>query len=146
MAKKLQLTVLFPRDCTNCESPAGSSECDYRCPSCRGKFCSHCYKTDPRGDGTFVFCPNCKIKLYFPETPQSAPEFQVGDVCVFTNRGSSGVTANNGKQCKILRVKEFWVNPKVPEYNIQFLHNGNGFGVSERELELVVNRKAKSRH
>ncbi len=67
--------------------------------------------------------------------------FSVGDVCIFTNRGSSGVTLNDGKKCRIVKVKD----PKSdewrgflnePGYVISFLDGSNSFGCRESELEF----------
>lgn len=62
--------------------------------------------------------------------------YQLGQVCVFTNRGVSGVRCNDGKRCKILRLKpvEEWAQGE-PEYVIRFLDENHGFGVRECELE-----------
>lgn len=66
-------------------------------------------------------------------------KYKVDDICVFTNRGTSGVTSNDGKQCRVTRLK-----PKEecrrgePEYVITFLDGSNLFGCRERELELLV--------
>lgn len=133
------LKVLYPRDCPNCTSPAGQQGCDYTCPKCRQGFCSHCYRTDHKGDGTYVFCPHCGEKLQIPSNPKCHPEFNVGDICTFTNKGSSGVRSNDGKECSIARLKEreMWINSNVPEYVIRF-GDGNGFGASERELQFKL--------
>lgn len=66
--------------------------------------------------------------------------FSVGDVCIFTNRGSSGVTKNDGKKCRIVRTKdpdsdEWRRLLDEPGYVIKFLDGSNGFGCRERELE-----------
>lgn len=144
----LLLKVLFPGICPTCESPSGTVGCDYSCPECRSRFCSQCYRTDQEGDGTYVFCPHCKTKLFFPEFPGRClePEFVVTDICVFTNKGSSGVKSNDGRECRILRVKEpgMWVNPAVPEYVIGF-DDDHGFGASERELVLVRKQQTKGK-
>lgn len=65
------------------------------------------------------------------------PQFKVGDVCVFTNHGSSGYRGNDGKQCRITRIKhrDEWVDSNVPAYVIQFIGEDHGFGVSENELK-----------
>lgn len=63
-----ELVVVDPRDCPNCRSPAGATNCDYDCPCCGAQFCSKCYGTDLTGPGTYVFCPVCKQKLNFPVT------------------------------------------------------------------------------
>ena len=58
-----------------------------------------------------------------------------GNRCIFTNKGVSGVTANDGVGCTINSVKpsEYWTRGK-PEYVIS-LDNGNHFGCRECELE-----------
>ena len=38
----------------------------FYCPVCRGFFCGGCMKVDPSGDGSYVFCPFCLIKLFSP--------------------------------------------------------------------------------
>ena len=62
--------------------------------------------------------------------------FRVGQTCIFTNKGVSGVTSNNGKRCRITRLKppEMWAQGE-PEYVIEFLEKDHGFGVRECELE-----------
>ena len=77
-----------------------------------------------------------------PEASTSRPEFGVGDICIFTNKGSSGYKGNDGKECFIVRVKDpdEWVNEKMPEYVIHFT-DGNGFGASERELKIKTSVK-----
>lgn len=62
--------------------------------------------------------------------------YRMGQVCVFTNRGVSGVTENDGKRCRIVRLKpaEEWAQGE-PEYVIHFLGENHGFGVRECELE-----------
>lgn len=67
-------------------------------------------------------------------------KYQMDAVCVYTNRGSSGYTGNDGKHCRITRLKppEEWAQGE-PEYVIQFLEGNGGFGV--RECELQPERK-----
>ena len=62
--------------------------------------------------------------------------FEMNQVCVFTNRGVSGITANDGKRCKIVRLKPStqWAQGE-PEYVIHFLDENHGFGARECELE-----------
>jgi len=64
--------------------------------------------------------------------------YRVGQVCVFTNRGSSGVTENDGEKCRItsLKPRRTWINNE-PGYSIEFLDRNHGFGVRECELEAV---------
>lgn len=61
---------------------------------------------------------------------------KVGQICVFTNRGSSGITKNDGKKCEIRRCKprKEWASD-VPEYVIEFMGEDHGFGCLESELE-----------
>lgn len=68
-------------------------------------------------------------------------QYQVGQVCTFTNRGVSGITRNDGKRCKIVRLKpvEEWAQGE-PEYVIQFLDEQHSFGVRECELELTTEK------
>ena len=73
--------------------------------------------------------------------------YQIGQVCVFTNRGVSGVKINDGKRCKIVRLKsaEEWAQGE-PEYVIHFLvaeflvDENYGFGVRECELEPTTKK------
>jgi len=69
--------------------------------------------------------------------------YWMGQVCVFTNHGVSGVTSNDGKRCNIVLLKpvEEWVQGE-PEYVIHFLDKKHGFGARESELE-PVNSKEK---
>lgn len=62
--------------------------------------------------------------------------YRIGQICIFTNRGMSGITSNDGKRCKIVRLKpaKEWVRSE-PEYAMQFLDDDHGFGVRECELE-----------
>ena len=62
--------------------------------------------------------------------------YRMGQICIFTNRGTSGVTSNDGKRCEIVRLKpvEEWTH-KEPGYVINFLDKDHGFGVRECELE-----------
>lgn len=72
--------------------------------------------------------------------------YPLNKICVFTNRGTSGVTSNDGKLCKITRLKppEEWTKNE-PGYVIQFFHNGNAFGVLESEIapasKQMINRQ-----
>ena len=70
--------------------------------------------------------------------------YRMGQVCVFTNRGVSGVTSNDGKRCKIVRLKpvEEWVQGE-PAYVIHFLDENHGFGVRECELEPITEKGEK---
>ena len=66
--------------------------------------------------------------------------FSVGDICIFTNRGSSGYTGNDGKKCRIVGIKdpedEKWCGLlDEPGYVIKFLGGSNSFGCRESELE-----------
>ena len=65
--------------------------------------------------------------------------YRMDQVCVFTNRGVSGVRSNDGKRCKIVRLKpvEEWAQGE-PEYVIHFLDENHGFGARECELELTT--------
>lgn len=72
--------------------------------------------------------------------------YKVGDICIFTNRGVSGVTSNDGKRCRITlqKPREWWAQGE-PEYGIEFLDDhsrgtGHGFGCRESELELDFGR------
>ncbi len=64
--------------------------------------------------------------------------YGVGQVCVFTNRGVSGVTKNDGKRCQIVDLKpeKHWFQGE-PEYVIKFLDENHGFGVRECELKPI---------
>jgi len=68
-------------------------------------------------------------------------KYRMGQVCVFTNRGVSGVTSNDGKQCKIVRLKpvDEWAQSE-PEYVIGFLGENHGFGARESELKQERSR------
>ena len=62
-----------------------------------------------------------------------------GKTYVFTNRGSSGVTKNDGKLCVIesLKTGAFWNSVlDEPGYSIRFLESSLGFGCRESELKL----------
>ena len=71
-------------------------------------------------------------------------KFSVGDVCIFTNKGASWVTSNDGKRCRIVRTKdpesdEWKELIDEPGYVIEFLDDSNnGFGCRESELEQVT--------
>lgn len=67
---------------------------------------------------------------------KAAHKYRMGQVCVFTNRGVSGVTSNDGKHCKIVRLKpvDEWAQGE-PEYVIDFLNENHGFGARESELK-----------
>lgn len=71
--------------------------------------------------------------------------FRVHQACIFTNRGTSGVTSNDGKRCLIIRLKppESWRQQKEPEYVINFIDENHGFGVRESELEPIKERRKK---
>lgn len=63
--------------------------------------------------------------------------YRLDQICVFTNRGISGITCNDGKRCRIVRIKpESERTDGEPAYVIRFLDgDGHGFGVRECELE-----------
>lgn len=63
------LILVVSRRCPNCKVPAGpgSNGTDYDCPDCGGGFCSRCFVPDYKGNGNCVFCPHCRVKLYFSE-------------------------------------------------------------------------------
>lgn len=67
--------------------------------------------------------------------------YQVDQICVFTNRGTSGNTDNDGKHCRIIRLKpiEEWFQGE-PEYVIEFLGENHGFGVRECELNSTTEK------
>lgn len=71
--------------------------------------------------------------------------FVVGEVCVFTNRGSSGVTKNDGKRCRVVgqkHPKDWQINGQSvldePGYVITFEDGFGGFGCRESELEPLA--------
>lgn len=66
---------------------------------------------------------------------KSKHSFRAGDTCIFTNRGASGVTKNDGKRCRIVRLKpqKEWYQSE-PEYVTHFLDGSGGFGCRECEL------------
>lgn len=65
-------------------------------------------------------------------------QYQKDQICSFTNKGSSGVTQNNDKLCKITRLKpENEWGQDEPEYVIAFLDGSNSFGVQEREITPI---------
>ena len=68
------------------------------------------------------------------------PKFQEGDICTFTNKGGSGYTGNDGKECQVLLIKpkNMWRDDE-PGYVVAFLHNQNTFGVRECELASKQN-------
>lgn len=68
----------------------------------------------------------------------------MNQVCVFTNRGVSGVRINDGKRCKIVRLKPSreWAQGE-PEYVIHFLDVNHGFGARECELEPTTEKGEK---
>ncbi|HOX11076.1 MAG TPA: hypothetical protein P5323_00985 [Candidatus Moranbacteria bacterium] len=65
--------------------------------------------------------------------------YKLGQICVFTNKGTSGIAKHNGKKCEITRLKpkEEWSRRDEPEYVIEFF-DGGGFGVRECELKPDV--------
>jgi len=80
-----ELILLSPQKCQNCgfvkqeytliQEPDGFKykvnllkNCDWQCPKCSKKFCSHCFVADIEGSGNTVFCPHCHTKLRFPAT------------------------------------------------------------------------------
>lgn len=67
--------------------------------------------------------------------------YRMNQVCVFTNRGVSGVRSNDGKRCEIVRLKpvEEWAQDE-PEYVIHFLDENHGFGARECELEPTTEK------
>ena len=67
--------------------------------------------------------------------------YRMNQVCVFTNRGVSGVRSNDGKRCEIVRLKpvEEWAQGE-PEYVIHFLDENHGFGARECELEPTTEK------
>lgn len=65
-------------------------------------------------------------------------KYKLDQICIFTNRGESGITSNNGKLCKIVRLKPVEECLRgEPEYVIRFLDRDHGFGVRECELEPI---------
>jgi len=62
--------------------------------------------------------------------------YRLDQICVFTNRGTSGITSNDDKRCQITRLKpaEEWVTEE-PAYVIEFIDGSNSFGVRECELQ-----------
>ena len=62
----------------------------------------------------------------------------LGQECVFTNRGTSGVISNDGQRCRITRLKppNEWCRGE-PEYVIDFLNKDHDFGCRECELEAL---------
>ena len=69
--------------------------------------------------------------------------FKIGDQCIFTNRGSSGVTKNDGKECRVTQIKdpesdEWRGTLDEPGYIIEFLDGSGGFGCRECELEQAT--------
>ncbi len=70
--------------------------------------------------------------------PTTGHKYRLGQDCIFTNRGTSGVTKNDGKRCRIVRLKPAneWAQGE-PEYVISFLDENHGFGVRECELQPV---------
>lgn len=46
---------------------------DWQCPKCEKEFCSNCFKVDHKGEGSTLFCPNCKEKLRFPNGAEYHP-------------------------------------------------------------------------
>ena len=76
--------------------------------------------------------------------PTSGHKYRIGQVCTFTNRGTSGVTKNDGKRCEIVRLKPAneWAQGE-PEYVIRFLVENHDFGVRECELEPVTEKGEK---
>lgn len=64
-------------------------------------------------------------------------QFKIGDICTFTNRGSSGYTGNDSKQCRVIGLKDGpeWKDIlNEPGYIIEFLDGSNSFGCRESEL------------
>ncbi len=75
----------------------------------------------------------------------TAFRFSVGDTCIFTNKGSSGVTSNDGKKCRVVRTKdpesdEWRGLLREPGYVIQFLDGSNSFGCRESELQPATDK------
>ena len=64
-------------------------------------------------------------------------KFKAGDICIFTNKSSSGYRGNDGKRCRIMMLKD---GPEweglldEPGLIIEFLDDGNSFGCRESEL------------
>lgn len=78
----------------------------------------------------------------------TALRFSVGDICIFTNRGFSGVTKNDGKRCRVVRIKdpaskEWRGLIDKPGHVIQFLDGSNSFGCRESELEPITQNKRR---
>ena len=72
--------------------------------------------------------------------------FSVSDICTFTNKGSSGITKNDGKRCRVVGTKDpesdMWRGLlHEPGYIITFLDGSNIFGCRESELEPATTRE-----
>ena len=65
-------------------------------------------------------------------------KYCLSQICTFTNRGTSGVTSNDGRQCQVVRLKppDEWVSDEAG-YVVEFSPGGHGLGVRESELEPV---------
>lgn len=76
-------------------------------------------------------------------TESGTHKFHLGQTCIFTNRGTSGIKDNDHKRCKIVRLKprDEWVDD-VPAYVIEFL-DGGGFGAKETELKQDKEEESK---
>lgn len=70
--------------------------------------------------------------------------YKLGQICIFTNRGTSGIKSNDGKRCRITRLKrpDEWATEE-PAYVIAFLDENHGFGVRGCELEPVDGDKTE---
>ncbi len=68
--------------------------------------------------------------------PVMGHRYSIDQICIFTNRGTSGVTKYDGRKCTIVRLKpaEEWFQGE-PEYVVRFLDENHSFGVRERELQ-----------
>lgn len=67
--------------------------------------------------------------------------YGLNQVCVFTNRSESGDTTDDGKRCRIVRLKraDEWAQGE-PEYVVDFVGGDHRFNVRECELEPVEDR------
>ena len=68
--------VVEPQECPKCHNEAEGRDPggDFKCPSCLQDFCTRCFTSSRRSNGSLFLCPHCFEILSFPESvPQ--PEY-----------------------------------------------------------------------
>lgn len=67
-------------------------------------------------------------------------KYEEGDICLFTNKSITGIKANDGKKCRIVKLIPADKNAceqDIPKYVIEFLSEDRSFGVRENELTFL---------